>query len=74
MARRHTPFADIVRDLTPFFVSRQIFTGAGKLGAEAQWDERGKSIFYWLFAVAIFYLISHPKHQMAAQWKIADTT
>jgi Pup amidohydrolase len=29
---RATPFGDIVRDLTPFFVSRQIFTGAGKLG------------------------------------------
>jgi proteasome accessory factor PafA2 len=42
---RNTPFADIVRDLTPFFVSRQIFTGAGKLGAEAQWDERGKAVY-----------------------------
>src|SRR5207248_1292534 len=40
-----TPFGDIVRDLTPFFVSRQIFTGAGKLGLEAQWDERGKHVF-----------------------------
>jgi Pup amidohydrolase len=38
---RATPFAAIVRDLTPFFVSRQVFTGAGKLGAEAPWDERG---------------------------------
>ena len=27
---RALPFGDIVRDLTPFFVSRQIFTGAGK--------------------------------------------
>ena len=42
---RATPFGDIVRDLTPFFVSRQIFTGAGKLGLEAQWDERGKHVF-----------------------------
>jgi Pup amidohydrolase len=42
---RATPFADLVRDLTPFFVSRQVFTGAGKLGAEAQWDERGKAIY-----------------------------
>jgi proteasome accessory factor A len=32
----------IVRDLTAFFVSRQVFTGAGKLGAEAPWDERGQ--------------------------------
>jgi proteasome accessory factor A len=38
---RATPFAAIVRDLTPFFVSRQVFTGAGKLGAEAPWDDRG---------------------------------
>src|SRR6058998_812536 len=42
---RATPFGDIVRDLTPFFVSRQIFTGAGKLGLEAQWDDRGRHVF-----------------------------
>ncbi|PYL84925.1 MAG: hypothetical protein DMF17_10160 [Verrucomicrobia bacterium] len=32
---RRTPFPRIVRDLTPFFVTRQIFTGAGKLGSES---------------------------------------
>ncbi|HEX6330132.1 MAG TPA: depupylase/deamidase Dop [Actinomycetota bacterium] len=37
---RAVPFANLVRDLTPFFVSRQIFCGAGKLGAEAAWDDR----------------------------------
>jgi len=37
---RATPFADIVRDLTPFFVSRQVFTGAGKVGFEGNWDDR----------------------------------
>ena len=42
---RALPFGDIVRDLTPFFVSRQVFTGAGKLGAEAQWDETDRSIY-----------------------------
>jgi len=42
---RGTPFADIVRDLTPFFVSRQVFTGAGKVGLEAPWDERGRHAF-----------------------------
>ncbi len=42
---RALPFGDIVRDLTPFFVSRQIFTGAGKLGAEGQWDARDSSIY-----------------------------
>jgi len=29
---RQTAFADIVRHLTPFFVSRQVFTGAGRVG------------------------------------------
>lgn len=42
---RLTPFGDIVRDLTPFFVSRIVFTGAGKVGAEAAWDERGLGMF-----------------------------
>jgi proteasome accessory factor A len=39
---RGTPFGIIVRDLTPFLVSRQIYTGAGKLGGEAPWDERDR--------------------------------
>jgi proteasome accessory factor A len=42
---RAVPFASIVRDLTPFFVSRQIFCGAGKLGAEAPWDEQNRHRF-----------------------------
>ena len=42
---RATPFGDIVRDLTPFFVTRIVFTGAGKVGAEAPWDERGQAIY-----------------------------
>jgi proteasome accessory factor A len=42
---RLTPFARIVRDLTPFFVTRQIFTGAGKVGAEGARADRG-SITY----------------------------
>jgi proteasome accessory factor A len=32
---RGTPFGRIVRDLTPFFVTRQVFAGAGKVGAES---------------------------------------
>ena len=32
LMRRSTPFADIVRHLTPFFITRQVFTGAGRLG------------------------------------------
>src|SRR6266508_3160869 len=32
LMRRSTPFASIVRHLTPFFVSRQVVTGAGRVG------------------------------------------
>jgi Pup amidohydrolase len=32
LMRRQTPFADIVQFLTPFFVSRQIVCGAGRVG------------------------------------------
>ncbi|MEY9891231.1 proteasome accessory factor PafA2 [Catenulispora sp. MAP12-49] len=32
LMQRTTPFADIVRNLTPFFVSRQVVTGAGRVG------------------------------------------
>ncbi|HSL12198.1 MAG TPA: depupylase/deamidase Dop [Actinomycetota bacterium] len=42
---RATPFADIARDLTPFFVTRQVITGAGKVGLEAQWDDRGRHVY-----------------------------
>ena len=31
---RHIPFKDIATVLTPFFVTRQIYAGAGKVGAE----------------------------------------
>ena len=37
---RATPFADIVRHLTPFFVSRQVVCGAGRVGIGA--DGRGQ--------------------------------
>jgi proteasome accessory factor A len=37
--RRATPFADIVRHLTPFFVTRQVMCGAGRVGIGA--DGRG---------------------------------
>ncbi len=42
---RATPFGNIVRDLTPFLVSRQVFTGAGKVGGEAPWDDRDRHRF-----------------------------
>jgi proteasome accessory factor PafA2 len=32
LMNRATPFAEIVRHLTPFFVTRQVFTGAGRVG------------------------------------------
>ncbi|MFF4648851.1 depupylase/deamidase Dop [Streptacidiphilus sp. ASG 303] len=32
LMRRSTPFTDIVRHLTPFFVSRQVVCGAGRVG------------------------------------------
>jgi Pup amidohydrolase len=44
---RATPFARIVRDLTPFFVTRQIFTGAGKVGVESSRVE-GSNVPYQL--------------------------
>ena len=39
LMKRETPFADIVRHLTPFFVSRQVVCGAGRVGIGA--DGRG---------------------------------
>src|ERR1700761_7213116 len=39
LMRRATPFADIVRHLTPFFVTRQVVCGAGRVGIGA--DGRG---------------------------------
>jgi len=32
LMRRDTPFADIVTHLTPFFVTRQVFCGSGRVG------------------------------------------
>jgi proteasome accessory factor A len=42
---REVPFGDIVRDLTPFFVTRQIFTGSGKLGSEGNWHKGDPHVF-----------------------------
>jgi proteasome accessory factor A len=33
---RSTPFGQIVQNIVPHFVSRQVFTGAGKVGSEAR--------------------------------------
>ncbi|MDZ5620206.1 depupylase/deamidase Dop [Nocardioides bizhenqiangii] len=44
LMRRSTPFADIVRHLTPFFVSRQVICGAGRVGKGQDGREDGYQI------------------------------
>jgi proteasome accessory factor PafA2 len=44
LMRRATPFADIVRHLTPFFVSRQVICGAGRVGLGADGRDEGFQI------------------------------
>ena len=41
---RAVPFGDIVRQLTAFFITRQVFTGSGKVGAENGRPEVGFQI------------------------------
>src|SRR5436190_2917682 len=41
---RSTPFADIVRHITPFFVSRQVVCGAGRVGIGADGRQSGFQI------------------------------
>src|SRR5882672_3049284 len=44
LMKRETPFSDIVRHLTPFFVSRQVVTGAGRVGIGQDGHEHGFQI------------------------------
>ncbi len=44
LMRRSTPFGDIVRHLTPFFVSRQVICGAGRVGMGQDGREQGFQI------------------------------
>src|SRR6266704_5931827 len=44
LMNRATPFADIVRHLTPFFVSRQVVCGAGRVGLGADGRDAGFQI------------------------------
>src|SRR6202451_1685721 len=44
LMKRSTPFADIVRHLTPFFVSRQVVCGAGRVGRGADGRDEGFQI------------------------------
>ncbi|WP_042364270.1 depupylase/deamidase Dop [Streptacidiphilus neutrinimicus] len=41
LMKRATPFADIVKHLTPFFVSRQVVTGAGRVGLHQDGSAHG---------------------------------
>ena len=38
---RETPFEDLVKGLTPFLVTRQLYAGAGKVGSESVRDFKG---------------------------------
>jgi len=51
LMRRSTPFADIVRHLTPFFITRQVFTGAGRLGV----GQDGRTVAYQMSQRADFF-------------------
>ncbi|ASU83700.1 proteasome accessory factor PafA2 [Nocardiopsis gilva YIM 90087] len=44
LMRRSTPFGDIVRHLIPFFVSRQVICGAGRVGLGADGRDSGFQI------------------------------
>ena len=51
LMRRATPFSDIVRDLTPFFVTRQVYSGAGRVGR----GQDGRELGYQLSQRADFF-------------------
>src|SRR3546814_6950931 len=51
---RETPFGRIVRQVTPFFVTRQVFAGAGKVGVEAP-GLTGVEVTYQLSQRADFF-------------------
>ena len=51
LMRRSTPFAEIVRHLIPFFITRQVFTGSGRLGI----GQDGRLLRYQLSQRADFF-------------------
>ncbi|MCY7395146.1 MAG: proteasome accessory factor PafA2 [Nocardioides sp.] len=51
LMRRSTPFGDIVKHLTPFFVSRQVVCGAGRVGI----GQDGRDVGYQLSQRADFF-------------------
>lgn len=50
---RDVPFGRIVREITPFFLTRQVFCGAGKIGSEV--SGRGDEVRYQLSQRADFF-------------------
>ncbi|HEX9824781.1 MAG TPA: depupylase/deamidase Dop [Actinomycetota bacterium] len=55
LVSRQAPFSRIVRDLTPFFITRQIFTGAGKVGVENGHVEEAEGVTFQLTQRADFF-------------------
>jgi proteasome accessory factor A len=53
LVRRDLPFDQLVQGLIPFFVTRQIFCGAGKVGSEIK--EEGVNVRYQLSQRAEFF-------------------
>jgi len=51
---RHTPFGQLVRHCTTHFITRQLFTGAGKVGAELP-GQRTDEVHYQLTQRADFF-------------------
>ncbi len=51
LMQRLTPFSDVVRYLTPFFISRQVYTGAGRLGV----GQDGRTSAYQISQRADFF-------------------
>jgi proteasome accessory factor A len=51
LVTRKTPFNDIIRHLTPFFVSRQVFAGSGRVGT----GQDGRGVGFQLTQRADFF-------------------
>src|SRR6476659_2474035 len=61
---RATPFSDIVRHLTPFFVSRQVVVGSGRVGIGQDGREHGYQLSqradYFEFEVGLETTLKRP--------------
>ena len=67
LMRRQTPFSDIVSHLTPFFVTRQIVCGAGRVGRGQDGSQPGFQISqradYFEVEVGLETTLKRPDHQ-----------